>query len=73
MPSIPDIPGKGLVTGTTKRAKVLAGSAVVGAVTAGGLVARRVLGHRGGEDGGNGASADPIAETPTAPPPGSED
>jgi hypothetical protein len=71
MPSIPEIPGKGLIAGTTKRAKVLAGSAVVGAVAAGGFVARRVLGHGGGENGA-GASADPIAETPTAPP-GSED
>jgi hypothetical protein len=69
MPSLPDIPGLGLVSGTTKRAKVLAGSAVVGAVGVGGLVLRRVLGH-GGD--GDGASADPIAETPTAPP-GAED
>jgi hypothetical protein len=71
MPSIPDIPGKSLVTGTTKRAKVLVGSAIVGAVAAGGFVARRVLGHGGGDDG-TGASTDAIAETPTAPP-GAED
>jgi hypothetical protein len=62
MPSIPDIPGKGLVTGTTKRARVVAGAAAAGALAAGGFVAKRVLAHGRGEDdeAAPGAEAAPI-------------
>jgi hypothetical protein len=44
---------------------MIVGAAGAGALAVGGVVAKRVLGHGGGDDG---ASADPIAETPTAPP-----
>jgi hypothetical protein len=69
MAKLPDVPGKGLITEMTKGTRVVVAAAGTGALAVGGLVARRVLGHRGGDgDGGTGASADPIAETPTAPP-----
>jgi hypothetical protein len=66
MPDLPEIPGKGLVAETTKRAWVLAGAAAVGVAGAGAFLLRRVLGHGTGDaqDG----NADPIAETPTSPP-----
>jgi len=48
----------------TKRTRDVVAAAGNGALAAGGFVAKRVLGH-GGDDN---ASADPIAETPTAPP-----
>jgi hypothetical protein len=66
MPNLPDVPGKSLIAGMTKRTRVVVATAGTGALAVGGLVAKRVLGHRG--DGETGASADPIAETPTAPP-----
>ncbi|HEY2477234.1 MAG TPA: hypothetical protein VGI17_00725 [Solirubrobacterales bacterium] len=65
MPDVPDIPGKGIVVGVTKRAAGLAAGAGKTAVGVCGSVAKRVLG--GGENE-KGAKADPIAETPTAPP-----
>jgi hypothetical protein len=64
MTSLPDVPGKSLISGMTKRTRMLAGAAGAGALAVGGTVAKRVLGHGGDEA----ASADPIAETPTAPP-----
>jgi hypothetical protein len=64
MASLPDFPGKGLMAAATKRTWLVASAAGAGAVAVGGFVAKRVLGH--GDD--DGASADPIAETPTAPP-----
>lgn len=64
MADIPDFPGKGLVAGATKRTWAVASAAAGGAMAVGGFVAKRVLGH--GDD--DGAGADPIAETPTAPP-----
>lgn len=64
MADLPDFPGKSLMAGATKRAWVVASAAGAGAVAVGGFVAKRVLRH--GDD--DGASADPIAETPTAPP-----
>jgi hypothetical protein len=67
MPNLPDFPGKGLIAGTTKRTRTIVAAAGAGALAAGGVVAKRVLGH-GGDGNGTGASADPIAETPTAPP-----
>jgi hypothetical protein len=67
MPSLPDIPGKSLISGMTNRTKVVVATAGAGALAVGGLVAKRVLGHGGGDEK-DGASADPIAETPTAPP-----
>jgi hypothetical protein len=66
MPSLPDIPGKGLITGMTKRTRTVVATAGAGALAVGGFVARRLLHHGGADD--EGASADPIAETPTAPP-----
>jgi hypothetical protein len=68
MPSLRDIPGKNLVTDTTKRAKVIAGAASAGAVAVGGLVAKRVLGGHGEKDADASVDSDPIAQTPTAPP-----
>ena len=65
MADLPDFPGKGLIAGATKHAWAVASAAGAGAVAVGGFVAKRVLGH--GDDE-NRASADPIAETPTAPP-----
>jgi hypothetical protein len=65
MPSLPDIPGKGLLAEMTKRTRGVMGTAGAGALAVGGFLAKRLLGHGGSEDG---AAADPIAETPTAPP-----
>ncbi len=48
-----------------KHTRTVAVAAATGALAVGGLVAKRVLGH-GGED--DGANVDPIAEAPTAPP-----
>jgi hypothetical protein len=69
MPNFPDIPGKGLIAGMTRRTRVVVEAAGAGALAVGGLVAKRALAHGGG-DGDDGATtnADPIAETPTAPP-----
>jgi hypothetical protein len=64
MPSLPDVPGKSLIEGMTRRTREVVGAAGAGAFAIGGFVAKRVLGH-GGDDS---ASADPIAESPTAPP-----
>jgi hypothetical protein len=64
LPDIPDVPGKSLITGMRKRTRMVAAAAAGGALAVGGLVAKRVLGHGGDES----AAADPIAETPTAPP-----
>jgi hypothetical protein len=68
MPNLPDIPGKNLVTDTTKRARVIAGAAGGGAVAIVGLVAKRVLGGHGEKEAEASVDADPIAQTPTAPP-----
>jgi hypothetical protein len=68
MPNLPDIPGKNLVTDATKRVQAIAGVAGAGAVAVGGLVAKRVLGGHGGKDDDTSVDADPIAQTPTAPP-----
>jgi hypothetical protein len=69
MPNLPDIPGKGLIAGMTNRTRVVVAAAGAGALAVGGVVAKRVLGHGGGDgDDGATANADPIAETPTAPP-----
>jgi hypothetical protein len=51
VPSIPDIPGKSLIDGTTKRARVVAAAGAGAALAVGGVIAKRVLGH-GGKDGG---------------------
>jgi hypothetical protein len=64
MPSLPDLPGKGLVCGASRRAKLITAAAGLGALALGGVVVRRVL-NRGGPDAG--IDSDPIAETPTAP------
>ena len=64
MPNLPDIPGTGLITGMTKRTRMIVGAAGAGALAVGGLVAKRVLGH-GGDDG---PDADPVAEAPTGMP-----
>lgn len=50
MPNLPDIPGKSLIGGTTKRARVVAAAAAGGALAVCGVVAKRVLGHGGDED-----------------------
>ncbi|HVW45487.1 MAG TPA: hypothetical protein VHA76_00420 [Solirubrobacterales bacterium] len=51
MPSIPDIPGRSLIGGTTRRARVLAGAAAGGALVVGGVVAKRLLGPGDAEEG----------------------
>jgi hypothetical protein len=66
LPEIPDFPGKGLIGDTSKRVRLVAAGAGLAAAAVGGVVVRKAL-RRGDE----GANADPIAETPTAPP-GSE-
>jgi hypothetical protein len=63
MPSLPDIPGKGLVTGTGRRASKVAAGGGLAMIAIGGYVARRLIRRSGGESGA--ASADPIAEPPT--------
>jgi hypothetical protein len=50
MPNLPDIPGKDLIAGTTKRARAIATGAGAGALAIGGVVAKRVLGGRGDGD-----------------------
>ncbi|HVX31992.1 MAG TPA: hypothetical protein VHA80_02535 [Solirubrobacterales bacterium] len=66
MPSVPDFPGKGLIEGATKRTWVIVTTAGTGAVAVGGSVAKRVFRHA--DDADADANADPIAETPSAPP-----
>jgi hypothetical protein len=51
VPSFPDIPGKSLIDGTTKRARALAAAGAGAALAVGGVVAKRVLGHGGKDDG----------------------
>jgi hypothetical protein len=72
IPDIPDIPGKGLIGGTTKRARVVAVAAAGGALAVGGVVAKRVLGHGGDEDGDEPVAepvdnVEPIAKAKPAP------
>jgi hypothetical protein len=66
MPRLSDIPGTGLVAETTKRLRGLAAGAGGGVAAIGGPLLKRVLDR--GTDGKKGADADPIAETPAAPP-----
>jgi hypothetical protein len=83
VPNLPDIPGKSLIGGTTKRARVVAAAGAGAALAVGGVVAKRVLGHGGKDDGAKdggtsgaadlaGAEADatvvPIAKKEKAPP-----
>jgi hypothetical protein len=57
VPNLPDIPGKSLIGGTTKRARVVAAAGAGAALAVGGVVAKRVLG-RGGKDEGATDSGD---------------
>lgn len=67
MPSLPDIPGKSLVSGGGRRAGKLAAGSALAMIAVGGYVLRRIVRRGdGGEDAG--PDADPIAQTPTAPP-----
>src|SRR5690349_19009194 len=66
MPSLPDIPGKSLVTGSGRRAGKAAVGAGLAVIAIGGYLARRLVRRRGEEEGTT--TPDPIAETPTAPP-----
>jgi hypothetical protein len=52
LPDLPDIPGKSLIGGTTKRARVAAAAGAGAALAVGGVVAKRVLGHGGSKDEG---------------------
>jgi hypothetical protein len=73
LPELPDIPGKSLVVGVTKRAGTLALAAAGGAIAVGGFVARRVLGGGGASSGAEDAGRrGPAGETVTAPPPAVE-
>lgn len=61
MPSLPDIPGKDLIDGTTRRARAVAAGAATGALAIGGLLAKRALSGRGGDED---VDARPAPETP---------
>jgi hypothetical protein len=68
VPNLPDIPGKSLIGGTTKRARVVAAAGAGAALAVGGMVAKRVLGHGGKDegakdDGASGAADLAAAET----------
>jgi hypothetical protein len=52
VPNLPDIPGKSLIGGTTKRARVVAAAGAGAVLAVGGVVAKRVLGHGGSKDEG---------------------
>jgi hypothetical protein len=52
VPNLPDIPGKSLIGGTTKRARVVAAAGAGAALAVGGVVAKRVLGHGGSKGEG---------------------
>ena len=79
MPNLPDIPGKSLIGGTTKRVRVVAAAGAGAALAVGGVVAKRVLGHggtdEGATDGGDRAPAEvddkvvPIAKEKAPPKP----
>ncbi|HEY0276933.1 MAG TPA: hypothetical protein VGC32_01570 [Solirubrobacterales bacterium] len=57
LPDIPDIPGKSLIGGTTKRARVVAAAGAGAALAVGGVVAKRVLGHGGKDEGAKDSGA----------------
>jgi hypothetical protein len=61
VPNLPDIPGKSLIGGTTKRARVVAAAGAGAALAVGGVVAKRVLGH--GEAKDEGAEAGGAVDT----------
>jgi hypothetical protein len=65
MPNLPDIPGKGLIQGTTKGVRLLAVAVGAGAAAGCGFLLKRVLGHG---EADHGADTDPIVETPSPPP-----
>lgn len=62
LPDIPDIPGKSLIGGTTKRARVVAAAGAGAALAVGGVVAKRVLGHGGKDDGAKDRGATDAAD-----------
>jgi hypothetical protein len=62
VPSIPDIPGKSLIGGTTKRVRVVAAAGAGAALAVGGVVAKRVLGHGGKDDGATDSGATDAAD-----------
>jgi hypothetical protein len=66
MPNLPDIPGKGLLGGTTRRARGIAAAGGAGALAVGSFVAKRVLDARGGKDDGE-DQAGPAVAAPPAP------
>ncbi len=51
MPNLPGIPGKSLIGGTTKRARVVAAAGAGAALAVGAVVAKRVLGHGAKDEG----------------------
>jgi hypothetical protein len=55
VPNLPDIPGKSLIGGTTKRARVVAAAGAGAALAVGGVVAKRVLGHGAKDEGATGS------------------
>jgi hypothetical protein len=63
---LPDFPGKGRVTQTSRRVRLMVVGAGLAAVAVGGVAVRKVARRGRGDEAG--ATADPIAETPTAPP-----
>jgi hypothetical protein len=67
MPNLPDIPGKGLLGGTTRRARGIAAAGGAGALAVGGLVVKKVLDARGGKDDAE-DTLSPSVAAPPAPP-----
>jgi hypothetical protein len=61
MPSFPEIPGKNLIDGTTRRARAVAAGAATGALAVGGLLAKRALAGRGGDED---VQPRPVPQTP---------
>jgi hypothetical protein len=62
VPNLPDIPGKSLIGGTTKRARVVAAAGAGAALAVGGVVAKRVLGHGGKDSGAKDSGASGAAD-----------
>lgn len=68
MPSLPDIPGKDLVTGTGRRAGKVAIGAGVAVIAIGGYLIRRLVSRsKGVAEEAEPISPDPIAKPPTPP------
>lgn len=68
MPNLPDIPGKDIIGGTTRRVRGIAVSTGAGVLAVGGFVVKRVLAARGDDRAEDGALADRVSPIPKPPP-----